>query len=333
MIVGVGAIGKRHFQSLIKLNGRANFYLVDPKFKKIKTNQIKDFLGVNYIHSSKKIFLYKNLNNWIEKKTVFNLCIISTNSDNRMYMLNRILSSVTVKNIILEKFLFNKLKDYRRALNISELKSNSIYVNQWISQSSNMRKIFYKFKNYNLDFKVSGTEWGMASNIVHFIDMIRFFKIRKNIFPKILKSNLDPIVYPAKRNGFFEVYGDIAVEYGKHILYASCYKGNFDLRNSSNSIDIEIKARKFKNRYIKLNLKSGRIKGMENFDRRISYFSKKIELMSELTGDIFKSLNKKKKIYLPDLKQSAKQHLIIFKLLSRHFKKVKKTKNGICPIT
>ncbi len=30
MIIGVGAIGKRHLQSLIKLNGNANFYLIDP---------------------------------------------------------------------------------------------------------------------------------------------------------------------------------------------------------------------------------------------------------------------------------------------------------------
>ena len=36
MIIGVGSIGKRHFQSLINLNGKANFYLVDPIFSKIK---------------------------------------------------------------------------------------------------------------------------------------------------------------------------------------------------------------------------------------------------------------------------------------------------------
>ena len=40
-----------------------------------------------------------------------------------------------------------------------------------------------------------------------------------------------------------------------------------------------------------------------------------------------------KKIYLPNLKQSIKQHLVIYKLLSKHFKKVMKTKNGICPVT
>ena len=34
MIIGLGNIGMRHFQSLSNLDGLANFYLVDPKFKK-----------------------------------------------------------------------------------------------------------------------------------------------------------------------------------------------------------------------------------------------------------------------------------------------------------
>ena len=333
MIIGVGAIGKRHLQSLIELDGKANFYLVDPIFNSIKKNKINNFLGVKSIHSSKKIFFYENINDWIGQNITLDLCIIATNSDNRFFILKKIISSVSIKNIILEKFLFNKLSDYNEALRICNSKSNSIFVNQWISQSSKLRNIFDKFKNYKLDFMVTGVEWGMACNIVHYIDMVRYFKIKNMNFPKIVKANLSPVIRPAKRNGFYEVYGDISIEYGKHSLYVSCKEGNFDVGSHPSGINIEIKAKKFKNRFIKFNLKSDMIEGLQNINGKVSHFSEKIELMSQLTGNVFESLNKNKKIYLPTLEQSIRQHLIIYKLFSKHFKKIMKTKNGICPVT
>ncbi len=333
MIIGVGSIGKRHLQSLIKLNIKANFYLIDPIFISLKKNKIDKFLGIKLIQNNIKLFCYENINDFLQQDINLDLCIISTNSDNRFLILNKIISSTHIKNILLEKFLFNKLNDYKMALKISNSKSNSIFVNQWISQSKKLRKIFNKFKNYKLDFKVTGVEWGMASNIVHFIDMVRYFKINKLEAPKIIKKNLSSSIYPAKRKGFYEVYGDLLIKYGKHNLQVSCEQGKYNLRKKTNSINIEIKVRNLKNRLIKFNMKSGRIKGSEIINGKVRNFSQEIELMSELTGNVFKNLNKNKKIYLPNLKQSIKQHLVIYRLLSQHFKKVMKTKNGICPVT
>jgi len=333
MIIGVGSIGKRHFQSLINLNGKANFYLVDPIFSKIKKNRINNFLGVKSIQSNKKIFFYENINDWKSQNIFIDLCIISTNSNKRFFILNKVISLVATKYILLEKFLFDKLKDYSKALKICNTKSKHIFVNQWISQSSNLRKIFYKFKNYKLDFKVSAIDWGMASNILHFIDMVRYFRINNSISPKIRNANLSEVIRPAKRNGFYEVYGNVSIKYGKHNLYVSCNHSKLQKDTKPKKIDIEITAIKFKNRLVKFNLKPGIIEGSESINGKVRHFSEKVELMSELTGNVFKSLNKSKKIYLPTLEQSIKQHLIIFNLFSQHFKKTIKTKNGICPIT
>ncbi len=302
MIIGVGAIGKRHLQSLIKLSGNANFYLIDPIFNSIKERKIESFLGVKSIRSNKKIFFYENIDDWIGKNTILDLCIIATNSDSRFSILKKISSSVLVKNIILEKFLFNKLADYKKALKISSSKSNSIFVNQWILQSLKLRNIFDRFKNYKLDFKVTGIEWGMASNIVHFIDMVRYFKISKFNSPTIIKKNLSPVIRSAKRSGFYEVYGNLSIKYGKHNLYVNCEQGNYDVGSKPNSIDVEIRVRKYKSRFIKFNLKSGKIKGLENIDGKVRHFSKKIELMSQLTGNVFENLSKKKKNLFTKLK-------------------------------
>lgn len=333
MIIGVGAIGRRHLQSLIKLKGKANFYLVDPIFDNIKKSKIKNFLGIKLIKPTKNFFFYKHINDWIKQRISLDLCIVATNSNIRFSIFNKIISSARIKNIILEKFLFDKLIDYNKALKINNLRSKSIFVNQWISQSLKLRKIFNNFKNYELDFKVTGTEWGMASNIIHFIDMVRYFEVKKLISPRILEANLSPKIRSAKRKGFFEVYGNLLIEYGKHKLYVGCNQGDFDIGSRPNSINIEIRVRKFKNRFVKFNLKSGRIKGLKNIDGKVIYFSEKIELMSELTRKVFESLNKNKKIYLPSLKQSIRQHLVISKLFSNHFKKVINTKKGVCPVT
>tara|TARA_Y100000389_G_C17459182_1_gene520391 strand:+ start:1754 stop:2812 length:1059 start_codon:yes stop_codon:yes gene_type:complete len=333
MIIGVGSIGKRHFQSLAEFNGEANFFLVDPIFNKIKKNKIKDYLGIKSIDSSKKIFFYKNVDEWINQNVILDLCIIATNSDNRFLILKKIISRSIVKNIILEKFLFTKISDYNKALDICKVQTSSVFVNQWMCQSSKLRNILKKFRNFQLDFLVTGTEWGLASNILHFIDLVRFFKIKELVKPKIVKANLSPTIRPAKRKGFYEVYGSIKIKYGQHNLIIKCSEGNFATGSAPDGINVEIKARNFKNRFIKFKLKLGLIQGLENFDGNIHHFSVNIELMSQLTRNVFESLNTNKKIYLPTLKQSTEQHLVICKLFSKHFQKSMKIKSGICPVT
>ena len=213
------------------------------------------------------------------------------------------------------------------------MQTSAIFVNQWMCQSSKLRNILNKFRNFQLDFLVTGTEWGLATNILHFIDLVRFFKIKDSEKPKIIKANLSPIIRSAKRKGFYEVYGSIKIRYGQHNLITSCSEGNFATGSAPDGINIEIKARNFKNRFIKFKLKLGSIQGLENFDGNIHHFSVNIELMSQLTRNIFENLNTNKKIYLPTLKQSIEQHLVICKLFSKHFQKSMKTKSGICPVT
>lgn len=333
MIVGVGAIGKRHFQSLIKLKGKANFILIDPIFKNLTIKQRNKILGIKYNKLDKKIYFYYDIKNWLKKSTDLDLCIISTSSVDRFLIFKEIISSVTIKYIILEKFLFNKIIDYNKALKLSKIYPTQVFVNQWITQSSKIRNILDNFKNDQLEIKVSGIEWGMACNIVHFIDMGRYFGVEGNITPIIKHNKLNSKIRPARRDGYYEVYGNISLKYGKHYLHVSCQSGDVEAGCTPKGIDIEIKSKKFKNKYAMFNLKSDQIKGLLNNKGKINYFSEKIELMSKLTGIVFDSLYSNKKIYLPTLNQSIKQHIVIFKVFSDHFKKKLKIKNGTCPVT
>jgi len=189
MIIGLGNIGMRHFQSLSNLDGLANFYLVDPKFRK-KNNTSADALKNRYITKGRKnIFFYKDVEDINLKEIFFDLTIIASNSDMRFFLFEKVVLFTNTKYIILEKFLFNKLIHYKKAILYCKQKKQVCFVNQWLCQSTKIRKILNKFKNHELDVTVEGTEWGMACNIVHFIDLIRYFKVDDLQTPKILSSN------------------------------------------------------------------------------------------------------------------------------------------------
>ena len=333
LIIGLGNIGTRHLQSLLKLRNETNFYLVDPFFKKKQNRKIDKLLLISKNSISHKFFFYEEIDNLKNKNILLDLCIVATNSNKRFLILKKISSFLSIKNIILEKFLFNKLSQYSKALKLYQEKPNNIFVNQWLFQSSKLRQILKKYKNYNLDFKIQGVEWGMCCNIVHFIDLVRNFKVNDDQILKITKINLKPKIRPAKRKGFYETYGDLTLKYGNHSLFVKCIENNSNLDDKRSGINISIKAKNFKKKYINFNLKSNKIVGYENLDGKIKHFNEKIELMSELTVNIFNNLRKKRYIYLPTLKQSTKQHLIIFDVFSRHFENKINIKKDICPIT
>lgn len=327
MIIGFGQIGKRHFQSLLGLKSRVNIYLVDPIFKN------KNILEAELVKPNIKVACFEDLEDYREQKILLDLCIIATNSDKRMYLLNKIILLFNVKNIILEKFLFNKVSDYSKALKLCRDRHGFIFVNQWMCQSLVIRNILSEFKNDSLDVKVTGIEWGMGCNILHFIDLVRYFNINDEDFPKIIEQNLNPRIRQAKREGFYEIYGNLSIKYGKHNLFVECCESDFPVGSTPNGINIEIKVKNLKNKFIKFSLKSGWINGEKNINGKVTKFSKKIELISGMTRDIFRKLTLNKKIYLPNLEQSINQHIIICKIFARHFEKIMKIKIGLCPIT
>ena len=75
LIIGVGGIGFRHFQSVNKINN-INIYLVDPKIVSINKNRIS-----KETNKKNKYFFLKNINQFLKKK--FELIIVSTNSNIR----------------------------------------------------------------------------------------------------------------------------------------------------------------------------------------------------------------------------------------------------------
>ena len=101
LIIGTGSMGMSHFESFYNSKNLYNIDLCDLKIKKIR-NKFKK------IQKLQKLKFFTN----IPKNNKYDLVIIATNSKERYSILKKLLKYNIVSNLILEKFLFNEIKEY-----------------------------------------------------------------------------------------------------------------------------------------------------------------------------------------------------------------------------
>ena len=100
LIIGIGNIGSRHLESLVK-SSKCKIFVFDSSKKQI--NKIKK-------KYRNKLYYLKNLEDI--KEEIF-LVIISTNADIRHKILYKVLERMNVKNVLLEKIVFQKLSYFQ----------------------------------------------------------------------------------------------------------------------------------------------------------------------------------------------------------------------------
>ena len=170
LLFGCGNIGSRHFQSIIDLNYISNFYIIEKdlnreneikkKFKK-KINEQKN--KINFLNSINKVKL-----NYID------IIIVATNADVRYKVALKLIRKFSFNHMILEKVLFQKINDYI----YFEKKINNLKSKIWVN--CNRRTIPYfqklkkKIKHNLLKIEIIGSNWNLASNAIHFIDLFAY---------------------------------------------------------------------------------------------------------------------------------------------------------------
>ena len=300
LIIGFGNIGQRHFQSFYNLNKKFNIFII---YKKIKN---KSALIKNKYYKNRKVKV-KVFDNLVKlKKKKFFLSIVATNSDVRFFIFKKLVNQFKSKHIILEKVLFKNSNEFKRCTKFIENYPEKIWVNlprreheiiQYInSRLDKKKKIFIKF---------SGYEWGMASNMIHFLDLFKWItKAKKITFQKKLENK----IYKAKRKGFYEVRGKILFKDQsnnelKIIDNKNFTKNKLEIRNKKNVfiINDNILHQKLKNKKI------------------VKIFSN--NLQSNLTSKIYYSLVENNFCKLPEFKSSIDIHKIFYSILDKKMKK------------
>jgi hypothetical protein len=296
--------------------------LVDPSNKSLKIACDRYEEAIPLGKHNIELYCHKNLDGLPD---TLDLIIIATNSSVRSEVLKKATRKRSVKNLILEKVLFQKKVDYIAVDTFLKESSIPTWVSCWMRTTDLFKKI-KSLLNLNdcIQMKVEGSKWGMGSNSIHYMDLFSYLSGCNDF--KFVRVNLEDKVLNAKRKGFKEFTGHLE---GKNSRDDSL--NLFCNEKNEGSISIEIRngpetyllVTNFVNHF---NLKSSN--SLANGLGKVF-----LPYQSEMTHIWVNDILKKGSCDLPTYANSMKLHLELIKVFTYHIEKITGEQVDVCPIT
>nr|ALS89776.1 oxidoreductase family, NAD-binding Rossmann fold protein [uncultured bacterium] len=311
VVVGTGQIGTRHLQSLAKADWAKELWAIDSRRDAavlLETRLAEVAVG--------ELTPVKFSTNMDSLPRLIDVAIIATDSMSRLQVLDELLASYEIKFVILEKFLFPRFKEYHHAEKRLAEKSVTAFVNC-------PRRVFAAYRAIKQEVKaplhlqVTGSNWGLACNSVHWLDLLNFF-VPSDDYKKSSEL-LGP--YQAKRNGYVEFFGSIEItdSSGNHVVL-TCVNGN--------SLQFSINIEDALGRSWQVSEQLGQI--------MIDGCCKQFHLppQSELTAGIVQKLLDEQECSLTPFGTAARLHQILLdEFLAKYNAATGLHQNDMCPIT
>ena len=205
LIIGAGQLGSRHLQGVLKINIPIHIEVFDINQESLTLAKQR----ANEIEKNENILSIKYLNNLNQLSTEIDLAIIATTSGSRYKLFIDLINNYKIKNIVLEKIVFQNENEYEKAREI--LINNQI--NCWINCPRRMHLIYQEIKSKikddeRINISINGNDWGLACNSIHFIDLMNYFTNDDNYY--FDTTNISEIV-KSKRENYFEFLGQLIV--------------------------------------------------------------------------------------------------------------------------
>lgn len=317
VLVGVGGVGYRHFQSLMDLTREINLVLVDKSDEAL--NRAKAYIGE--INNAKiKVMLQNDMEGL---PSLIDVLIIAISSMARRDIFERIVNKSQVRFVIFEKFLFPSPEDYEAVKKLLKQKGISAYVNTPCRLYPGYIELRKRLKGMqHIDVLVSGSNWGLACNIIHTIDMLDF--LMDSPGGLVCDSTLlDDMIHESKRNGYIEFTGRM-----------NCWLGD--------SASIILDSEKTGDSIGKTTIYAGdTIYTISETEQTMVVSTKgvsTIELFpifyqSKLTSQVIKDLLDTGKCGLTRYERSAQWHLALLNAFMEKYDSVTGEKHDMCPIT
>lgn len=319
-IIGAGNIGSRHLQALAKIKQPLFIQVVDPFLPSLDTAE-KRYKEVASKNSRHMLNYFQDLNKIIPPVDV---AIIATNSDIRFEVTKKLLELSSVKYIIFEKLLFDKPSEYQKMSKLLTQKN----VKAWVNCSRRTMPFYRRLKNILSDQKiqyfVSGSGWGLATNVIHYIDHLALLT---NCYDfKVDTRYLDPKPIESRRSGFLELTGTLIASFADGSL------GVFTCYPDGDAPQImQILAPDFRTLTLETEGKAYTSAKKSNWIWNL----KPAQLLnqSQITGRVVSSLFKTRSCELTPYDLSSKLHLTLFKPLLKFVNKHSKKKYNFYPFT
>lgn len=314
LVIGVGNLGIRHLQGVLSLSNRVNVVVVDKSKAALqKAKQVAKGLGqLNIEYSSSLEDIPRDI-----------FCvIIATSSNVRAKIISSLLQYAKVQNLILEKVLFPDLEAYSSIGALLENKG----VNTWVNHPRRVYSIFKHIKSElsseTVHLSVTGSNWGLGCNGLHFIDLVQFFSGSHLV--SVDTKGLEKGFIESKREGFIDFVGR---------LDASFHNGSTITMLASESISgsIELSIRSAEKSWF---IRQGGSPILIRYESNI-HTSEEIvfPFQSELSGVLVEALLDNENLELPTYKEASETHKLFINSLLEHLNQTTSESWQKCMIT
>lgn len=206
LVVGAGQLGSRHLQALARYEpGEVAISVVDPspaalEVARQRYGEAAPAAGVRAVgfHAAIADVAAEDID----------FCVVATGAGCRLEVLRELLSRKRVHNLVLEKVLFQSVAQLDEAAALLAPHGARTWVNcprRQFAGYRQLRELFAGEDDLRLD--VSGSNWGLACNAIHFIDLWHFLgaPLAYALDCSGLRGTL-----ASKRPGYREVEGSLA---------------------------------------------------------------------------------------------------------------------------
>ena len=205
-LIGCGGVGRRHLEAILKVKHSLNVEVVEPSV--VSVNETKKLLPRfnNYFSSIDDV------------SDDIDICVVSTTSSVRKDVVLELVEKKNVKNIILEKVVFQNENDFDEVLEL--FKDNNI--KSWVNCHLRAQPIYNKVKsclklypNTLFNYHYSD-DFTLSTSAIHILDLFSYLCDDYNL--KIEKLNIDDELRQSRHSGCVDFNGEMLVTSGTHTL-------------------------------------------------------------------------------------------------------------------
>lgn len=308
LVIGFGNMGCRHAQAFLQDNSY-KVSVIEPNDIVFNANLPRIGGTVENIRRTTFVECQKDF---------FDFAVIATSAEMRLFLFKEVLN-IGIKNILLEKVVFQSAAQFHEALNLAEEHKASVYCN-FLNRYSQSYNEIKNAINGPIDFTVTGGHFGFACNALHYIDLFKYFT---GTDITLIKNQLVKSASPNVRGDkYVEVFGQQIweSENGDRLFISSDSENNSG-KGSENQIRYSKNVHIInENTLSQFNIGSNGKLDTVKFD---------MPFASKLTETLYQNI-KAGTIKLPDIKETMSYHLQFFESINNSLGLLK---SDLCPIT
>jgi hypothetical protein len=316
-VIGIGNLGLRHLESLVTCDTLFELFAVEPS-EANRTSAKNYFASVAEKRPVQEVSFVLTID---ELPGEMDVVIIATSANVRLKIIRDLLASKKVRSLILEKVLFQKVSDYTDCAEILKHVNTRTYVNcpmRSYESYHNIRSFFGD--DIPVSMSVSGADWSMGCNAVHYLDLFSFFTGTPAVE---IRLDLDRKVKESKRPGFIDFTG---------MMKGIASKSQITLSSIENVSLFKIIVLVAKDKYCIIDEHAKYyILGAAGIEAEMKPF--RMPYQSELTARVVEEILETGSCILSSYAESAAVHIPLIEALMQHVKTAVDPELDYVPIT